>query len=143
MDKKNMYIAKDCSISGDISSSGNVTIDGEFEGSINIVGDLHVGESGKVKGNIFAENVTLYGEVRGNVNAKGIIEINAKGIVYGDILMKSLKIGQGARFIGNSTHTDLTEQESNLLEGLMDSNQYKPEEFKLEYKPIVYNRLAK
>lgn len=138
-----MYIAKDCSINGDISSSGSVTIDGEFEGSINIIGDLVVGESGKVKGNVFAENVSLFGEVRGNIKAKGVLEINARGIIYGDIAMKALKVGQGARFIGKSTHTDLTEKETQFVSELQESSQMQPDVYKLEYKPIVYNRLAK
>lgn len=127
---KDMYIAHNCEIKGEIVSSGNVTVDGKAEGKISIKGNLIVGESGMIKADIEADNVEIKGQVHGKMTVKNLLDINSTGVLHDDITTQFLKIDQGAKFIGKSTHPDAeTEKNSN------DS--------KFAFKPIVYNRLAK
>lgn len=134
-----MYIAKNCHINGEIKSSGNVTIDGQVEGTIHIKGDLIIGQEGKIKADIHAENIYIKGEANGKVMAKSLLEISSTGSLYGDVNTRFIKIEQGAKFIGTSTHLDRTETEMDN-----DSAQDKDsKDSKLSFKPIIYNRLVK
>ena len=138
MSENGVYIAKDRQITGEIKSATSVTIDGQVEGSIVIKGDLVVGENGKVKSDIEAQNVFIKGEVHGKIIARDLLEISPNGSVFGDITSKFLKIDQGAKFIGSSTHSDEIPAESS--EPPQDTESGGP---KLSFKPIIYNRLAK
>lgn len=130
---ENMYIAKDCKINGTITSTGNVTIDGQVEGILQIKGELIIGEGAKIKADIEAENVQVKGEVNGKLTVSSLLEICSTGSLIGDIITKHLKIDRGARFIGTSTHSDKASSEG--------SNEQ--EDSKTGFKPIIYNRLAK
>lgn len=128
-----MYIAKNCTIKGNISSAGNVTIDGQVEGAISIKGDLVIGEDAKVKADIEAENVEIKGEVSGKLTVQSLLGISESGSLVGDIITKNLRIDRGAKFIGTSTHSD-----ERAVDPPNDSN-----DSKFVFKPIIYNRLAK
>ncbi len=127
---KDMYIAPTCEIKGEIVSSGNVTVDGKVEGKISIKGNLIVGESGITNADIEADNVEIKGNVVGKITVTNLLDVNSTGVLHGDISTKFLKIDQGAKFIGKSTHPD-SEADKN-------SN-----DTKFAFKPIVYNRLVK
>jgi len=137
MSENGVYIAKDCQITGDIKSATNVTIDGQVEGSIIIKGDLIVGESGKVKSDIEAQNVYVKGEIHGKVTARNLLEISPSGSVFGDITTKFLKIDQGAKFIGASSHSEDTSAEDEPPKEAEQNGT------RFTIKPIIYNRLAK
>lgn len=128
-----MYIAKDCNINGTISSTGNVTIDGQVEGNLRVKGELIIGEGAKIKADIEAQTVQIKGEVNGKLTVSSLLEICSTGSLTGDIITRHLKIDRGAKFIGTSTHSD-----ENYKESSNDS-----EEAKAGFKPIIYNRLAK
>lgn len=128
-----MYIAKNCNINGNINSAGNVTIEGQVEGTISIKGDLIIGEEAKIKADIEAENVQIRGEVYGKITVHSLLEVSPTGTLVGDIITKHLKIERGAKFIGTSTHSD--ERAAETPQEVNDS--------KFGFKPIIYNRLAK
>lgn len=100
------FVAEDCEIHGSINSSGNARIEGKIEGTINIGGDLVIGQNALIKANIEAQTVTIAGEVHGNIKAKDLLELSSTARLYGDINTKQLKIDQGARFVGKSTYID-------------------------------------
>lgn len=126
-----MYIAKDCNINGNINSTGNVTIDGQVEGTISIQGDLVIGEGAKIRAEIEADNVEIRGDVQGKMTVRSLLSIFPTGSLVGDIMTKNLKIERGAKFMGTCTHSDEKADEKESSEG------------KFGFKPIIYNRLAK
>ncbi|MCG1025681.1 MULTISPECIES: polymer-forming cytoskeletal protein [Dehalobacter] len=147
-----VYVAKECKITGKINSRTNVIIDGELEGTIETKADLLVGPHGKVEAEIFAVNARIQGEVHGNITAENLLVIASTAVVYGDIKTKGLQIEQGARFIGKSQNHDqadgITVLESNpeteyVSEPSDDlkSIEEKKKKSKLSFKPIVYNRM--
>lgn len=89
-------------IEGKIYSEGNMRIDGKIIGDVTVNGNLTLGESSEVKGDIRAMNVTLSGNINGSVeaNEKVILEANSK--LEGELTAKILVIEEGAKFDGKS-----------------------------------------
>jgi cytoskeletal protein CcmA (bactofilin family) len=87
---------------GTITSDGNVRIDGSVEGDIEILGNLIVGETGRVIATIKAQNVHISGAVKGEVTASENLEISPTGKVWGDITTAALHIEPGGLFRGQS-----------------------------------------
>jgi cytoskeletal protein CcmA (bactofilin family) len=87
---------------GAVQSDGGLRIDGVFEGSIQIAGNLIIGESGKVIADVNALNVSVAGALKGTVKASGRLEILSNGRVWGDISVASFLIDEGGFFRGQS-----------------------------------------
>ena len=87
-------LAADCRLTGDISSDGEVHIDGRLEGDM-ACKTLTVGETGVVTGKISADSVRIFGSVNGQVKAQ-LVELGATARVVGDITHASLKVEAGA-----------------------------------------------
>ncbi|HEY1720161.1 MAG TPA: polymer-forming cytoskeletal protein [Magnetospirillaceae bacterium] len=87
-------LAADCRLNGDITSDGEVHIDGRLEGDM-VCKMLTVGETGVVTGKISADIVRILGSVNGQVKAQSV-ELGATARVVGDITHASLKVDAGA-----------------------------------------------
>jgi cytoskeletal protein CcmA (bactofilin family) len=90
---------------GTITSDGNIRIDGSVEGDIEVLGNLIVGETGRVIASIKAQNVHVAGAVKGEITATEKLEIAPTGKVWGDISTAALHIEPGGLFRGQSTMT--------------------------------------
>jgi cytoskeletal protein CcmA (bactofilin family) len=89
-------------LNGSLRVDGGVRIDGRFEGTLEVGGNVVVGEQGRVIADINACHVTVGGAVRGNIHATGRLEILATGQVLGDIQASQIVIDQGGLFQGQS-----------------------------------------
>jgi cytoskeletal protein CcmA (bactofilin family) len=90
-------------IEGKVTSKGNIRVDGDIEGDITSQGgNVTVGETGQINGQIHAEVITIGGKVSGTVRAKEKLVIDSKGNLQGDIYTKTLVIEAGAKFDGKS-----------------------------------------
>ncbi len=87
-------LAADCRLTGDISSDGEVHIDGRLEGDM-VCKMLTVGETGVVTGKISADLVRILGSVNGQVKAQSV-ELGATARVVGRHHHASLKVDAGA-----------------------------------------------
>jgi cytoskeletal protein CcmA (bactofilin family) len=87
---------------GSLTSDGNVRIDGSVEGDVEILGNLIVGETGRVIATIKAQNVHVSGAVKGEITASENLEISPTGKVWGDINTAALHIEPGGLFRGQS-----------------------------------------
>jgi len=87
---------------GDIQSDGGVRIDGVLEGTIDITGNLVIGESAKIIGDVSAHNVSISGAIKGNI-AGNRVEILETGRVWGDLSINSLLLNEGAYLRGKTT----------------------------------------
>ncbi len=94
-------VGSNTGMSGDIRSSGGVRIEGDFEGSIDIAGNLVVGEAAKVVAKISAHNVQIQGAVQGDVTARRL-EILDTGKLWGNICVDSFVLDDGGFFRGQS-----------------------------------------
>jgi cytoskeletal protein CcmA (bactofilin family) len=93
-------IAENVSVAGDLSSDGDVQLDGALRGDLK-VGHLSLGETGQVEGAIEAETVEIRGRVVGTISAR-VVRLFATAQVEGDITHAQLAIDAGAQFSGRS-----------------------------------------
>lgn len=94
-------IGENIKISGKIEGKGNLRIDGFVEGDINYEGNIVIGETGKVYGNIKAGDISLAGTIQGNVDSKTKLVIFPTGTLIGDIEVSSFIVHENARFDGS------------------------------------------
>lgn len=94
-------IGKGLVLSGEITGSESLFIDGKVEGSINLPGNrVTVGRNGKVNASINAREIVVMGNVRGNVSATDRVDIRAEGALTGDVAAARISIEDGAYFKG-------------------------------------------
>lgn len=97
-------ISADLKIQGNLTSAGDLQIDGIVEGDIQSR-SLTVGEGALVTGNIQAETVRVCGQVTGQIKAATVnLERTAK--VMGDIVHQILSLEPGAYLEGHVRHGD-------------------------------------
>lgn len=92
-------LGADTVITGDISASVDLHIDGRVEGDIACAA-LIQGESSEIIGNVQAENARLSGTVRGSIRAGELVVLKSAHI-HGDVHYDALTIEQGARIDGH------------------------------------------
>ena len=112
-DKVDTIIGRNNTIKGSIKATGVLRIDGNVDGEVESIGDVVIGESGKVEGNISAKHVTIAGIVEGNIKADANLEILSAGKLIGDIVVGKLIINDGAKFDGKCEMIKLKEEEKN------------------------------
>ncbi|QQY79599.1 cytoskeletal protein CcmA (bactofilin family) [Keratinibaculum paraultunense] len=118
--KIDSLIGENTKIIGKIEGSGSLRIDGFIEGDIDYNGDIIIGETGKVEGNISCNNLSLSGKVKGNINSKSNLTILPKGNLVGDTEVASLIIHENASFNGNckmkneNNHSKITNLEEKV-----------------------------
>ncbi len=88
---------------GTLTSDGNIRIDGSVEGDVEVLGNLIVGEAGRVIATVKAQNIHVSGAVKGEITATDKLEISPTGKVWGDITTAALQIDPGGLFRGQST----------------------------------------
>lgn len=97
-------IGPDLTITGNLTSKGEVQIDGEVQGDINAT-YIVVGERARITGGVLAEEVVVRGHVMGSIRGKRVM-LQASSHVEGDVYHQSLAIEQGAFFEGKSRRSD-------------------------------------
>src|SRR4029453_379818 len=97
-------IGEDLTIRGNITSKGELQVDGEIEGDIRC-GSLLLGDKSKVTGGVAAGDVVVGGHLVGSV--RGVrITLQGQSVVEGDLYYESLAIEQGASFEGTSHRSE-------------------------------------
>ncbi len=87
---------------GELKCDGGVRIDGVFQGSVETMGNIIIGETAKVVADMVGRNISVSGAVKGDVTASGRLEILSTGLLWGDIRVASFLIDEGGVFSGRS-----------------------------------------
>jgi cytoskeletal protein CcmA (bactofilin family) len=95
-------VGANCTIEGTLRSNSNVRLDGIFTGTLEITGNVLVGETAKITADINAKNVSIAGAVRGNVSGKKV-QLLRTGRIWGDITAAALTTEEGAFIDGKIT----------------------------------------
>jgi cytoskeletal protein CcmA (bactofilin family) len=93
-------IGNGTTIVGDITSNGDMRIDGTLQGNININGKLVVGSTGRIDGNIICQNADISGEIHGKVTISELLILKASSKLLGDIITGKISIEPNATFTG-------------------------------------------
>jgi cytoskeletal protein CcmA (bactofilin family) len=97
-------IGEDLTITGNVTSKGEIQVDGEIQGDIHCA-SLLLGDKAQVKGGVVAEDIIVRGHLVGSI--RGLrVTLQAQSHVEGDIFHQSLAIEQSAYFEGKSRRSD-------------------------------------
>jgi cytoskeletal protein CcmA (bactofilin family) len=91
-----------CVFKGMLQGDGTIRVEGIFEGTMEISGNLIIGENARVRAEVRATNVSVAGMVIGKIHATGRVEILSTGKVWGEIQTSSMVIDEGGYFRGQS-----------------------------------------
>ena len=91
-------------ITGDISASADLHIDGSVAGDI-ACASLVQGESSTIEGSVTAESARLAGRVVGSITARELVILKTARI-EGDVHYDALTIEQGAEVEGRFAHRE-------------------------------------
>jgi cytoskeletal protein CcmA (bactofilin family) len=97
-------IGVDLVIQGNLTSKGEIQIEGEVQGDIHAV-HVVIGEKARVTGSVIAEECVIRGNLLGTVRSRRVI-LQGSAHVEGDIHHQTMAIEQGAFFEGKSRRTD-------------------------------------
>jgi len=98
-------------VTGDLSFSGGLRIDGTVRGAVRSAdgakaGMLVISETGVVEGEVCVSHVVVAGRIAGPVHASELLELQPKAKVAGDIRYKALEMHHGAVVDGLLIHDD-------------------------------------
>lgn len=93
-------IGNGTSIKGDITSNGDIRIDGTMVGNLTINGKLVVGATGKIEGNVTSQNADISGEIHGKITISDLLILKASSKLVGDIITGKISIEPNATFTG-------------------------------------------
>ncbi|MCW9035319.1 MAG: polymer-forming cytoskeletal protein [Rhodospirillales bacterium] len=101
------FISTDMNLVGDLSSEGEVQIDGTVNGDIRTK-ILLIGEKAIIRGEIIADTVKVHGEITGQIKARSVTLARTARMV-GDILHENLAIEEGAFLEGHCKRMEKAE----------------------------------
>ncbi len=87
-------------IIGDITSNGDVKLDGKLTGNIIAKGRFILGATGTIEGNVSCSDSTIQGKIKGKLTVKGLLALKSTANLLGDIITSKLSIEPGAIFTG-------------------------------------------
>ena len=101
--KKHNVFAHGTKIVGNITSDGDIRVDGEIEGEIVTTGRVVLGKSSVVNGIITCPNAEILGEFNGKLTISETLSIRDTANVTGEVTTKKLAIDVNAMFNGTCT----------------------------------------
>lgn len=93
-------IASGTTLKGDISSSGDIRIDGVLQGNIHCTAKVVIGSNGVVNGDIAGQQADIMGKVTGTIKVKELLQLKGGSQVNGNIHAGKLQIEPSANFNG-------------------------------------------
>jgi cytoskeletal protein CcmA (bactofilin family) len=93
-------IAAGTSMKGDITSSGDIRIDGSLEGNVHCTAKVVIGSNGSVTGDISGAQADIMGRVTGTIRVKELLQLKGGCQVQGNLHASKLQIEPSANFNG-------------------------------------------
>jgi cytoskeletal protein CcmA (bactofilin family) len=85
---------------GDISSNGDLRIDGTLVGNIHCSAKVVIGANGNVQGDVNGQTADIMGKVTGTIKVKDLLQLKGGSVVNGNIEASKLQIEPTASFNG-------------------------------------------
>lgn len=98
-------IANGTTIDGNITSTGDIRVDGTLKGTLKTKGKVIVGDSGTISGEVSCKNFEVEGSIDGKVFVSELLSLRAKSKLTGEITTNKLAIEPGAHFTGKCDMT--------------------------------------
>ena len=88
-------------VNGQLSATGDLTIEGQVKGKIDLDRNvLTIGPNGRIEAQVHARVVNILGKVEGDISATEAINIRETATVNGAVVAPSVGIEEGASFRG-------------------------------------------
>lgn len=134
-------ISKEAKITGNISFTGVLHIDGHVKGDV--TADelenslLTIGQNGHIEGEINVPHIMVFGRVKGDVHALEHIELMSDARIEGNVYYKLIEMAMGAEVNGQMLHKEekpklLAHQNKAETETNNDSKSAKSKQAELE-----------
>ena len=94
-------IGSGTTINGDISSNGDIRIDGTLKGSVNTEGKVVLGSEGLIEGDVSCRDADISGTINAKLTATQLLSLKNTAKLNGDIVTNKLSIEPGASFTGS------------------------------------------
>ncbi len=98
------FISADTTVTGDIESAGDISVEGSVEGNVTCR-TLSLRGKPTITGDVHADAVHVCGRYRGAIRAKKVVLTKAARMT-GDIYYETLEIKEGAKFEGGARCAD-------------------------------------
>jgi cytoskeletal protein CcmA (bactofilin family) len=85
---------------GDITSNGDLRIDGSLVGNIHCSAKVVIGANGVVQGDINGQQADIMGKVTGTIKVKDLLQLKGGSLMNGNIQAAKLQIEPTASFNG-------------------------------------------
>jgi cytoskeletal protein CcmA (bactofilin family) len=106
-------IAAGTTLKGDISSNGDIRIDGSLQGNIQCQAKVVIGSNGSVEGDISGQQADIMGKVTGTIKVKELLQLKGGSHVSGNLYAGKLQIEPSANFNGQCHMTTATNGQVN------------------------------
>lgn len=93
-------IAAGTTLKGDITSNGDIRIDGTLNGNVHCTAKVVIGSNGVVAGDIGGQQADIMGKVTGTIRVKDLLQLKGGCQVNGNIHAGKLQIEPSANFNG-------------------------------------------
>jgi len=93
-------IGSGTSLKGDITSNGDLRIDGTLVGNIICSSKIIIGANGVVEGDISGQTADIMGKVTGTIKVKELLQLKSNCAVNGNLYASKLQIEPAANFNG-------------------------------------------
>ena len=110
-------ISQGAAIRGDLSSSTDIRVDGQVDGTLFSEGKVVVGESARLSGKLFGTMIDFWGKMDGDVFVSDTLSLKSSSVVNGNIHVRRIQVEMGAQI--NGSFKMITEQEYNQLVNTM------------------------
>ena len=114
-------IARGVKVEGSFQSPGDVTIEGNVEGSLSAGGVLTIGVEAHIRADVRANEAHVAGTIEGNVTLTKRLELAATAKITGDVTCETISIEAGACVngkiaVGAKTATAMSSESSAVIE---------------------------
>ena len=99
-------------LKGDITSNGDLRIDGTLKGNIIGSAKVIIGANGVVEGDISGQQADIMGKVTGSIKVKDLLQLKNGSVVEGNISAGKLQVEPSAVFNGQC-HMNVSSSSSN------------------------------
>lgn len=119
-------IAAGTTLKGDITSNGDIRIDGSLIGNMHCTAKVIIGANGVVEGDISGQQADIMGKVTGTIKVKELLQLKGGCVVSGNLHASKLQIEPSANFNGQCHMTAIQNGSSNgTSNGALDSKKDK------------------
>jgi cytoskeletal protein CcmA (bactofilin family) len=113
-------IAAGTTLKGDITSNGDIRIDGTLQGNIQCQAKVVIGSNGTVDGDISGQQADIMGKITGTIKVKELLQLKGGSHVNGNLYAGKLQIDASANFNGQCHMNTAVEPVQEVVSGKKD-----------------------